>query len=118
MSGFDLAIRRLSGGAQVAIGLAGAFLGLFLVLVVLYLRSGELVFSIGTSVAIYFVVWWTAVFAVLPFRVKSQIEAGSVQAGSEPGAPAHANLLWYALVTSAVASLVSIVFLVWLAPLL
>lgn len=110
--------RRFSGPMQVGLGILGAFIGLLAVLVVVYARSGALVFSVGTSVAIYFVIWWVALFAVLPFRVRSQIEEGQVAAGSDPGAPAEAHLLWYVLVTSAVAAVVSIVFLVWLAPLL
>jgi predicted secreted protein len=109
---------RLSGPGQVALGLAGAALGLAAVLAVVYARSGALVFSIGTSIAIYFVIWWTTLFAVLPFRVRSQAESGAVEAGSDPGAPATAHLLWYVLVTSALGAVVSIVFLVWLAPLI
>jgi predicted secreted protein len=85
---------------------------------VLYARSGQLIFSIGTSIAIYFVIWWVALFAVLPFRVRSQVEAGEIEAGSDPGAPHQAHLLWYALVTSAVATVSSLVFLIWIAPLL
>ncbi|MBN8534976.1 MAG: DUF1467 family protein [Rhizobiales bacterium] len=118
MSGLDVHIRRLSGPAQVGLGIVGAITGLLAVLAVIYARSGALVFSIGTSVAIYFVIWWIALFAVLPFRVRSQAEEGQVSAGSDPGAPSEAHLLWYALVTSAVAALASIVFLVWLAPLI
>lgn len=118
MPGLDLDVRRLSGPAQVGLGILGTVAGLLGVLAVVYARSGALVFSIGTSVAIYFVIWWLALFAVLPFRVRSQVEAGQISAGSDPGAPSEAHLLWYVLVTSAVAALASIVFLVWLAPLL
>jgi predicted secreted protein len=50
--------------------------------------------------------------------VRSQSEEGAVAIGSEPGAPAKAHLLWYGLVTSAMAALLSIVFLVWIAPLI
>ncbi|MGL5447016.1 MAG: DUF1467 family protein [Rhabdaerophilum sp.] len=118
MPALDAKPARISGPAQIGLGLLGMALGLCAVLLVVYARSGSLVFSIGTSVAIYFVIWWTALFAVLPFRVRSQIEEGQVAAGSDPGAPAEAHLLWYVLVTSVVAAVLSIVFLVWLAPLL
>lgn len=37
--------------------------------------------------AVFVVIWWTLLFAVLPFGVKSQKEAQSVVPGSEPGAP-------------------------------
>lgn len=118
MSAVDRLAMRFSGPAQVALGLLAAFAGIGLVLAVLYLRSGQLIFSLGTSIAIYFVIWWVVLFAVLPFRVKSQVEAGDIEAGSDPGAPHKAHLLWYALVTSGVATIASLVFLIWLAPLI
>ncbi len=43
--------------------------------------------AIGSAIAIYFVVWWMTLFAVLPFGVRSQAEAGDVVPGSDPGAP-------------------------------
>lgn len=118
MADFRQRLNDIPGALAIAIGVLGAITGILVVLAVLYLRSGQLIFSIGTSIAIYFVVWWTSIFAILPFGVRSQAEAGAVSAGSDPGAPARANLLWYVLVNSAVASVVSLVFLIWLAPLI
>jgi predicted secreted protein len=118
VGGLERRLNGLSGSMQIVIGLGGALVALGAVLVVLYMRSGQLIFSIGTSIAIFFVIWWTSLFAVLPFGVRSQAEAGEVEAGSDPGAPARANLLWYALVNSAVAGLASIIFLIWVAPLI
>ncbi len=43
--------------------------------------------SISSSIAIYFVLWWVVLFAVLPFGVRSQIEEGGAVPGSDPGAP-------------------------------
>ena len=40
------------------------------------------------GIAVYVVIWWLTLFAVLPFGVRSQSESGSVVEGSEPGAPA------------------------------
>jgi len=58
-----------------------------------------------TAVAIYFIVWWTVLFAVLPFGVKSQHEAGDFSPGTDPGAPVMAGigrkLIWTTLVSSA-----------------
>ena len=34
------------------------------------------------GLAVYFVIWWTVLFAVLPFGVRSQAEAGSVSGAS------------------------------------
>jgi predicted secreted protein len=71
--------------------------------------------SIGSSIAIYFVIWWTTLFAVLPFGIRSQREAGEVSPGSDPGAPAVTRfgriVLWNSLVAGAVFALFR--FLVW-----
>jgi predicted secreted protein len=37
--------------------------------------------------ALYFIIWWTLLFTILPFGVKSQKEAKTIVPGSEPGAP-------------------------------
>jgi predicted secreted protein len=39
------------------------------------------------GLASYFVIWWTTLFAVLPFEMDTQHQAGEVVPGSEPGAP-------------------------------
>ena len=38
--------------------------------------------------AIYFVIWWIVLFAVLPWGVRSQHESGDSAPGTDPGAPA------------------------------
>jgi predicted secreted protein len=43
--------------------------------------------SVTTAIAIYFIIWWTVLFAVLPWGVRSQHESGAVSPGSDPGAP-------------------------------
>ena len=40
-----------------------------------------------TIAALYFILWWVVLFAVLPFGVRSQDESGEVEAGTDPGAP-------------------------------
>lgn len=71
------------------------------------------------SFGLYFVVWWTIVFAILPIRVRSQAEAGEVTAGTEPGAPSVPALRERAIWTSIVATIVfvAVVLLVPLAGL-
>ena len=59
-----------------------------------------------TGVAIYFIVWWITLFAVLPWGVRSQAESGDVVPGSDPGAPAIPHLLAKLIWTTVVASLV------------
>ncbi len=59
-----------------------------------------------TILAIYFVLWWVVLFAVLPFGVRSQVENGAVTRGTDPGAPAipalKAKLAWTTVVSAAV----------------
>lgn len=62
--------------------------------------------GVSTYIAIYFIVWWTVIFAVLPFGVRSQHEAGAVEDGSEPGAPMRPLLIRKALVTTVVAAVI------------
>ena len=47
--------------------------------------------SLTTAIAIYFIIWWVVLFAVLPFGVRSQEESGEVAPGTDPGAPAIAE---------------------------
>ena len=79
---------------------------------------GVIVFgmTIAGATALYFVVWWTALFAVLPFGARSQAEAGDILAGSDPGAPALPALNKKAIWTSVVAAVVFAIA-AWLLPL-
>ncbi|MBV8767669.1 MAG: DUF1467 family protein [Hyphomicrobiales bacterium] len=56
--------------------------------------------------AIYIVVWWITIFAILPIGVRSQDEAGEVVPGSDPGAPALPRLALKALITTAVSAVI------------
>ncbi len=61
-------------------------------------------FSWVSWAAIYFIVWWTTLFAVLPFGVRNQIDAGEVTPGTEPGAPVRARLGRIFLMTTIVST--------------
>jgi predicted secreted protein len=65
-----------------------------------------MVYSISTAFAIYFVLWWVVLFAVLPFGVRSQIENGEEIAGTDPGAPSvprmARKLLWTTVVSAVI----------------
>jgi predicted secreted protein len=63
--------------------------------------------------AIYFVVWWILLFAVLPWGLKTQEEEGEVVLGTTASAPARPRLLVKALWTSIVSA--AVVGLFWLA---
>src|SRR5258708_34244470 len=58
--------------------------------------------SLPTSIAIYFIIWWVVLFAVLPWGVRSQQEQGTITPGSDPGAPAiprlKRKLVWTTIV--------------------
>ena len=49
-------------------------------------------YTISTSFAIYFVLWWIVLFLTLPFGVRSQHEDGGVSPGTDPGAPIMARM--------------------------
>ncbi len=70
--------------------------------------------SITTAIAIYFLIWWIVLFAVLPFGVRSQHESGDVVAGTEPGAPAlprlGAKLFWTTFIASVVFAICYVVY--------
>jgi predicted secreted protein len=68
--------------------------------------------TITGAIATYFVIWWIALFAVLPLGVKSQIEEGGVTPGTEPGAPARPMLVKKAIITTIIS--VPLLGLVWL----
>jgi len=70
--------------------------------------------SIAFAAAVYFVIWWIVLFAVLPWGVKSQHEAGEISPGSDPGAPAQPWLLRKAIATTIVSAIVmGIGYAVW-----
>ncbi len=66
--------------------------------------------SIGTAIALYFIIWWLCLFAVLPFGVRSQIEDGNVTLGTEPGAPRKPYVQRKLLITSVVAAIVFAIY--------
>ena len=56
-----------------------------------------------TIAAVYFIVWWLVLFAVLPWGVSSQYETGEIAPGTDPGAPVFhglkAKLAWTTVVS-------------------
>lgn len=62
--------------------------------------------SLGSAFAIYFVVWWVTLFAVLPFSVRTQAEAGEVVPGAPASAPEKTSFLKIAIRNTVVASIV------------
>ncbi len=75
---------------------------------------------VGTLIAIYFLIWWVTLFAVLPWGVRNQEEAGEVTPGTEPGAPAvHVlgrKVLWTTLVATTIFAILYFVYVRGLIP--
>jgi predicted secreted protein len=67
--------------------------------------------GIGSALAIYFIIWWLALFVVLPWGVRSQQEAGEVLPGSDPGAPAIPLIGRKLIATTVVATVCFVAFL-------
>lgn len=65
--------------------------------------------SIAGGMALYFVIWWVVLFAVLPFGIRSQGEGGPVPHGTDPGAPAVPALREKSIWTTVWASMVLLV---------
>jgi predicted secreted protein len=65
--------------------------------------------SIIGGIALYFVVWWTLLFAILPLRNQAETDPDRMVPGQDPGAPATPRLREKAIWTSLVASLVFVV---------
>jgi predicted secreted protein len=68
--------------------------------------------AISTAIAIYFLIWWIVLFAVLPWGVRAQGEEGAP--GTDPGAPLvphlRAKLIWTTAVATAVFALSAFVY--------
>jgi predicted secreted protein len=62
--------------------------------------------SVTTAIAIYFLIWWITLFAVLPFGVHRQDEDGAIAPGTDPGAPAMTRLGLKLLWTTGVATVI------------
>ena len=77
--------------------------------------------SATTAIAVYFLIWWVTLFAVLPFGVRRQDEDGEIAPGTDPGAPAiprlGLKLLWTTVVASLVFGLCYLVYVNRLLPL-
>lgn len=61
--------------------------------------------SKATYFAVFFLIWWVVLFAVLPWGVHSQHEGGAIIPGTDPGAPVipklGRKLAWTTLVAVA-----------------
>lgn len=58
------------------------------------------------AAAIYLFIWWIVLFAVLPFGVRTQDEAGEVVPGTPGSAPAQPRILRIFVINTVVATIV------------
>jgi predicted secreted protein len=61
--------------------------------------------SLTLGIAIYVVIWWTVLFAVLPIGVRTQGEDGAVVPGTPESAPSAPRLLRVVLLTTLISAL-------------
>ncbi len=60
-----------------------------------------------SGIAIYFIIWWTVLFVVLPFGVRNAHETGiETVDGHDAGAPVLPRLLWKVVVTTILSGVV------------
>ena len=62
--------------------------------------------SITLAIALYFIIWWTVLFAVLPIGIRTQAEAGDVVPGTPESAPVTPRLLRVVALNTLVATIV------------
>ena len=68
--------------------------------------------AVATAIAIYFLIWWIMLFAVLPWGVSAQGEEGVP--GTDPGAPTvprlKAKLIWTTIASGVVWAICAVLY--------
>jgi len=60
--------------------------------------------SLTLGIAIYVIVWWTVLFAVLPIGVRTQGEEGAVVPGTPESAPSAPRLVRVVVLTTLISA--------------
>ncbi|AAX74200.1 hypothetical protein P053_02505 [Brucella abortus 01-4165] len=66
--------------------------------------------SLFSGIAIYFIIWWTALFALLPFGLRTQAEENEVTLGTVASAPAKPHIGRAFLRTTVAATLIFLLY--------
>jgi predicted secreted protein len=61
---------------------------------------------VTTAIAIFFLIWWIVLFAVLPWGVRSQHEEDDIVPGTDPGAPLFPHLFRKLIWTTGVSAVI------------
>jgi len=62
--------------------------------------------NLPLGIALFFLIWWVVLFAVLPFGLRTQEEGGEVVPGTPESAPASPKLLRLFALNTVVAAVV------------
>jgi len=62
--------------------------------------------SVSLSIALYFIIWWVMLFAVLPFGFRTQDEDGEVVPGTPGSAPTRTRMMRVFAINTAVSAVV------------
>ncbi len=62
--------------------------------------------SLTLGIALYFIIWWTMLFAVLPLGVRTQDEDGSVVPGTPGSAPTQPDFRKIVMINTALSCVV------------
>lgn len=62
--------------------------------------------------AVYFIIWWLTLFAVLPLGMRSQDDEGEVTLGTVGSAPAHMRMGRVLIITTLVSA---VIYGLWIA---
>ncbi|MEM9105894.1 MAG: DUF1467 family protein, partial [Pseudomonadota bacterium] len=65
-----------------------------------------------TGFAVYFIIWWITLFAILPIGVRTQADEGNVTLGTTESAPLRMQLGRKLFMTSLVASVIFAVYFI------
>ncbi len=65
--------------------------------------------SIMSAIALYGIIWFMTMFLVLPFRQRSQAEAGEVVPGTPAGAPQDAQMWRKAKLVTLIATIAFVI---------
>ena len=65
-----------------------------------------------TWIAIYFILWWVTLFAVLPFSLRTQDDDGDVVLGTTASAPKGSHVRRAMLRTTIVSAIIMAIYLI------